>query len=176
VNNKQKQIFRKLAELFSKYDLDDVKIALSAFRDDDLLNEVAESASRTQRATKRTTKKSVTKKRSQPRERLTEIEREVSLNDSKDQSYALLVAKKLLDRQAFSGAPLIRSIFDDLDVEVGKSVSDRNQLVILLYSHLKNEKIDRITAVEQKLDEYSSQTSSLSDWSKLINRKDDNSG
>ena len=176
MNNKQKQIFKKIAELFAKYDLEDVRVALSAFRDDDLLNEFAESASRTQRATKRTTKKTVAKKRPQPRERLAEIEREVAQSDSKAQSYALLVAQKLLDRDAFSGAPLIRGIFDDLNVEIGKSVSDRNQLVILLFSFLKKESIDQIANVERKLDEYGSQTSSLSDWSRLINRKDGNLG
>lgn len=172
MNNKQKLIFRKLAELFSQYDLDDVKAALAAFRDDDLLEEVVESASRVTRATKRSSRKPTNRKQ-QPQQRLAEIEREVIDTGSEQQAYALRVAKKLLDTQAFSGAPLIRGIFEDLSIDVGKSVSNRSQLVIVLYSSLKNDGVSRIAEVEKKLDEYSSQTSSLSDWSRLINRKDD---
>lgn len=173
MNSKQKQIFRKLADIFSKHDLGDIDVALAAFRNDDLLTEIAESAARTKRATKRSSKESATKKRTTPQDRLMEVEQEISEDSSEETKLALLVSKKLLDKTAFSGAPKIRGIFQDLEIAVGKSVSDRSQLVMILFTALKNERIERIKQVAEKLDENSSQNSSLSDWSKVINRKDD---
>ncbi|WP_411351584.1 hypothetical protein PNH50_15765 [Leisingera aquaemixtae] len=168
----------KLAELFSKHDLDDVKAALAAFRDEDFLAEIAESAARAKRVSAQKQKKksrtsiaSSAKKR--PSERLAEIERDIEYGNSHVQQYALRVAKTLLDRQAFRNAPAIRDIFQNLSIDVGKSVSDRSQLVILLFSQLKSESEDRIAEVEKKLEEYSNQNSSLSEWSKIINRKND---
>ena len=74
MNSKQKQIFKKLADIFSKHDLGDINVALAAFRNDDLLTEIAESAALTKRATKRSSKESATKKRTTPQDRLMEVE------------------------------------------------------------------------------------------------------
>lgn len=173
MNNKQKLIFRKLAEIYSKHDLDDIRAALDAFRDEELLSQLANSASIASQAIRRNPQ-GVTKKRTQQTaERLAEIDREVFEEGTEEQKYALLVAKRLLDREAFSGAPLIREMFQNLDVIVAKSISDRNQLVISLYSHLENENVQRIREVEKVIGGYESQSPTLADWSKVINRKDE---
>lgn len=173
MNKKQKLIFRKLAEIFSNHDLDDIKVALDAFRNEELLGQFSDSAIRADRNTKRVTQSPSRKTRQQPRERLREVDREVSEEGSEEQAYALRVAKKILDRETFSGAPLIREMFNNLGIDVAKSVSDRSQLVITLYSHLENQTIQKIQDVEQVLDGYGSQKSSLADWSRVINRRNE---
>lgn len=105
-------------------------------------------------------------------ERLAEVERVVAKEGSAEQKHTLLVSKRLLNKDAFSSISAIHKLFEDLNVEVGKSVSDRSRHVVLLYLALKDKKFDHIKEVERKMEEYTSQTSSLSDWSKLINRKE----
>lgn len=174
MNNKQKHIFRKLAEIFSKHDLDDIRVALDAFRDEELLSQFAYSASITSQASRRIPQDVTKKKTQRAAERLAEIDREVFEDGTEEQRYALRVAKRLLDRQAFSGTPLIREMLQNLDVIVAKSISDRSQLVISLYSHLANESVQRIHEVEKIIGGYEAQSSTLADWSKVINRKDEN--
>lgn len=174
MNNKQKLIFRKLAEIFSRYDLDDIKVALDAFRDEELLNQITYGASITFQANRQIPQGATKKRTQQTAHRLAEIDREVFEDGTEEQKYALRVAKRLLDRQAFSGAPLIREMLQNLDVIVAKSISDRSQLVISLYSHLANESLQRIHEVEKIIGGYEAQSSTLADWSKVINRKDEN--
>ena len=173
MNKKQSEIFRKLAGLFSEYDLKDINVALAAFRDEDLFGAIAEEADRTKRVKQRATSESLKKKSKSARERLEDLEREVAEKGSENQKKILLLSKRLLERETFSSISAIRKLFQDIDIKVGKTVTDRNRYVISLYTALKDQNDNYFREIERRMDEHTSQTNSLSDWSKLINRRED---